>query len=206
MKTRTQDQIQTATGVLVIGHSLNVEGTDVIASSLTPIPITLHRSSRYTVIGDLTLAMVVLVAVRIFFFDMPAVVVGSIIASGLLYWSIFRMYYDIRKFKRERLILMPPNLDNRILLHELLHVSLGHIRPMSLKARIIAMTPIGPFVFWPRAVKLDYGKDSGVTRAMREMGEENPGPFDVGFPIGLMPMALFMIVVSPLLVFLTIFI
>lgn len=105
-----------------------VDEIDVISASLTPFPMVLHRTSRFTVVGDLDLAVVILLVAKILTVNLFGLFLSSVFASVFIYWFMFRTYYDIRYFKKERLILMPPNADDRILLHELLHVNLGQIR------------------------------------------------------------------------------
>jgi hypothetical protein len=151
--------------------------------------MTLHRTSRFTGLGDLTLAIVILIVARITTANLLVMFVPVVAASGLLYWFFFRTYYDLRYFSDERLVLLPPNASDGILLHELLHVHLGHIRPMGVGSRVLAMTPIGPFVARARA------------RQMTARGWKNPGVLDILLspPPGVLPLAAFMLVVISVL-------
>lgn len=200
LKRRTSAEFGERARDLVRDEKVQVSGTEVIAASPNIIPMVLHRSSRFTVVGDLTLAMVMLAIARFVVTSFLVIFFCSVLASGLLYWFSFRAYYDLRTFHSERLILLPPNAGDNVLLHELLHVHLGHIKPMDLSKRILAMTPLGPFLFWRRAVHIE----SEVTKEMTRRGWKNPGPVDFfrSPPLGIIPLTVFMIVGSLILIIL----
>ncbi len=202
MKRRTSAEFTERAGDLVRDEKLLVSGTEVTAASPNIIPMVLHRSSRFTVFGDFTLAIVVLAITRFIVLSFLAIVIGSVVASGLLYWFFFRTYYDLRVFRSERLILLPPNSGDNVLFHELLHVHLGHINPMHLGSRVLAMTPLGPFLFWRKAIHIE----SEVTREMTRRGWKNPGPLDFfrSPPLGMLPLAIFMVAGSLVLTILLI--
>jgi hypothetical protein len=166
----------------------------VIAASPNIIPMVLHRSSRFTVIGDVTLALVVLAIARFVVTSFLTIIIAAVVASGLLYWFSFRIFYDLRHFSDERVILLPPNASDGVLLHELLHVHLRHIKPMRPASRALAMTPLGPFLFWRRAIRIE----TEVTSEMTRRGWKNPSLFDFlrSPPLGVIPFALFMVAVS----------
>lgn len=199
MKKRSSTELTERAEALILSEKLESRRTRVIAAWLSVIPMTLHRSSRFTVVGDLTLAIVILTAARIITANFLIIFAPIVAASVLLYWFFFRTYYDLRYFSNERLILLPPNSTDDILLHELLHVHLGHIRPMGVGSRVLAMTPIGPFVFWRRAILIE----PEVIHQITARGWKNPSVLDILLspPLGVLPMAAFMLtVISVLLI------
>lgn len=168
MPLRNTSQLELAVPEIIRDQALRVSGVDIVSTWLNPIPITLDQSSRFASIGSLILAIITLFATLY----KPSLSTGFIldfVACILLYWSIIRLYYDTRYLKGQPLILLPPNASNNVLTHELLHVHLGDIVTMSKRARAVAMSPVGPFLFWRRAWNLDFGK-SAVRAEMKRRG------------------------------------
>jgi len=149
----------------VVADNLKVSTTDVIASWLNPVPMVIPRTGRFLEVGDVTLAVTVFILTKAVHPGFFGSVYPALFSSLLLSWFFFRLYYDLRYFKHERMILVPPNTSDDVLRHELFHVHLGHIDRMSPARRFLAITPLGPFEFFVRAVRHDYGSN-GVEREL----------------------------------------
>ena len=127
-----------------------------------------------TEVGDLLLALLlVLFARSVPLGSVPDLLV-ALVSSFLISWFGFRLYYDFRFGGSERMILVPPTANDYVLLHELLHVHLGHIKKMSVARRLLAMSPLGPFEYGVRTTRHDYGGE-GVVGELHERTKKNLG-------------------------------
>ena len=171
MKLRRTREAQEAARALIQEHSLKAVGTPLVISSwVNPVPMVLHYSSRFTEFGDVTLALLLLLLAK----TLPLGVLGDLFAAFVssvsLAWFLFRLYYDARYFKGvERMILLPPNSNDNTLLHELLHIELGHIRQMPLWQRLLAESPLGPLEYAVRTTRHDYGGEGVVGELHRHV-------------------------------------
>lgn len=167
MRLRTSPQFQDRASNLIREHNLGVSSTVVVASWFNPIPMVLHRSSRMTELGDFSLALVLIFFARFIQFGLIFDDAVALASSFLFSWFAFRVYYDFRFGGSERMILMPPTAGDEALLHELLHVHLGHINRMSVVHRLLAISPLGPLEYGIRALQHDYGGE-GVVGELHE--------------------------------------
>jgi hypothetical protein len=187
MRLRKTAEVQDAAGKLIQEHNLNATGVLVVSSWVNPVPMVLHRSSRFTEFGDITFAIVLLLVARASSVGMFGDLVISTISGASVSWFLFRIYYDIRFFKAERMILLPPNVDDNVLLHELLHVHLGHIEQMSLRHQLLALSPLGPLEYILRDLRHDYGGEGVVgelhnrVKARTKVTVGIPGIFTFGY-------------------------
>ncbi len=148
--------------MLIAEHHLAVSDISVVSSWLNPVPMVVHRSSRCTEFGSLTLAITLILVARLFRLGLVGDVVVATVCSVSISWFAFRTYYDVKFPRTERIVLIPPTADDDTLLHELLHVHLGHIKRMSTVARILAISPVGPVEYGFRALRHDYGGEGVV--------------------------------------------
>ncbi len=161
---------------LIAEHHLNVTETLVVSSWANPIPMVLHHSSRFTEFGEIFLAMILLLVVRLLAVGLYVAVGISIVCALAFSWFLFRLYYDIRFFSTERMILLPPTANDNTLLHELLHIQQGHIERMSSAHRLLAVSPLGPIEYLVRTLRHDYGGE-GVVGELQERAKANSVPY-----------------------------
>ena len=172
MRLRTSAQFQNAADALAAEHHLDVGSIKVVASWFNPVPMVVHRSSRMTEMGDVLLALVLILIARSFPLGAASDLAVALVCSFLFSWFGFRVYYDFRFGQSERMILIPPTASDHVLLHELLHVHLGHIRKRSVAHRLLAMSRLGPFEYGVRVTREDYGGE-GVVGELHERTRKN---------------------------------
>ena len=187
---------------LVQEHNLKSAGSPLVISSwVIPVPMVLHHSSKFTEFGEVTLALALFLLSRLVPLGPIVNLFVALAIAVSLSWFLFRLYYDVRYFKQtERMILLPPNANDNTLLHELLHIELGHISPMSSKRKILAISPLGPIEYGIRNFRHDYAGEGVVGELHRRVKSGKTPLFAIAgfFTFGLGALIFFGMVLSAL--------
>lgn len=70
----------------------------------------------------------------------------GILGFSMLYLALFRLYHEIKWGKYSYLVLLPLTAPKSSVLHELVHIDLGHFGRPGVPEKAARLTPMGPLV------------------------------------------------------------
>jgi hypothetical protein len=133
---------------LVLKHGLNgvdVGKTKIISANLIPVAMVAKRGEwRFQAAGGLFVELVSVVLLLLCRSNQIVVILIIFLISAVTPWLAIRSYYEIRRKGSEYLILVQPTAPDSSVVHELVHLHLGHLKQEICRWRLILASPLGP--------------------------------------------------------------